>query len=101
MQPAGYNWRQQRRTFLYSEITGYAISTYLRLYTWTGDSKYERLAREAGDALLRLQCWKADVPESGAVPHSLRTPDLRFDERYFSFDNAMILQGLPASLRGK
>ena len=55
---AGYNWHLKKWTWLYSEITGYAISVYLCLYRWTGKEKCYSLAREAGNALLRFQCNK-------------------------------------------
>ena len=64
---AGYNWRLKKWTWLYSEITGYAISVYLCLYRWTGKAKCYSLAREAGNALLRFQCNKLNLLQFSAI----------------------------------
>ena len=89
----GYNWRQHSYPFIYSEITGYAISTLVNAYRWTGDESYVTLARQSADFLLRVQDL-ADEVVRGAIPHSLSLPDLQPRHEYWSFDAAMCLQGL-------
>ena len=44
----GYNWRERSYPFVYSEITGYAVSTFVDAYRWTGDERYIALARQLG-----------------------------------------------------
>ena len=64
---AEYNWCLKKWTWLYSEITGYAISVCLCLYRWTGKAKCYSLAREAGNTLLRFQCNKLNILQFSAI----------------------------------
>ncbi len=91
---AGYNSKKQSYAFVYSEITGYGISTFLNMYKWTQDKVYLRYAQEAADYLLRIQAPEPGRPEFGAVPHGMTTRHPAMIKTYWSFDNAMILHGL-------
>jgi uncharacterized protein YyaL (SSP411 family) len=90
----GYHWQERSYPFVYSEITGYAISTFVNAYRWTGDDGYVTLARQSADFLLGIQALAEKDGVCGAIPHSLSIPDLELDRRYYSFDAAMCLQGL-------
>lgn len=90
----GYNWRQRSYPFVYSEITGYAVSTFVNSYRWTGDESYLTLARQSAGFLLGIQILAAQSAARGAIPHSLSLPDLELRHQYHSFDAAMCLQGL-------
>jgi len=90
----GYNWQQRSYPFIYSEITGYAVSTLVNAYRWTGDESYVALARQSADFLLRIQRLSQEDAARGAIPHSLSLPDLKLRRQYYSFDACMCLQGL-------
>lgn len=90
----GYNWRQCSYPFVYSEITGYAVSTFVNAYRWTGDESYVTLARQSADFLLGIQGLTEEDTVHGAIPHSLSLPGLELRQQYYSFDAAMCLQGL-------
>jgi uncharacterized protein YyaL (SSP411 family) len=90
----GYNWRQRSYPFVYSEITGYAVSTYINAYRWTRDESYIALAHESAHFLLRVQSLAEVSVVHGAIPHGLSLPDLQLRNQYYSFDAAMCLQGL-------
>ena len=90
----GYNWKERRYPFIYSEITGYAISTFVNAYRWTNDEIYLAAARQAAGFLLHLQTLAAGDGCPGAIPHGLTWPDLTPRRQYFSFDVAMCLQGI-------
>lgn len=90
----GYNWEQKKYPFVYSEITGYAISAYVSAYRWTNDKHYLDLATEAADFLLRVQALANQDGEAGAIPHGYSVPELMLTRQYYSFDAAMCLQGL-------
>jgi len=90
----GYNWRRRGYPFIYSEITGYAVSTFVNAYRWTADESYIALARRSADFLLRVQGLAEGDAARGAVPHSLSLPDRLPRLQYHSFDASMCLQGL-------
>jgi uncharacterized protein YyaL (SSP411 family) len=90
----GYNRRKMQYPYIYSEITGYAISSFLNIYKIIGDLKYLQYAKDAADYLLKLQSAEKTKFCFGAVPHSITPPNMEVTEQYWSFDNAMILQGL-------
>ena len=90
----GYNWEERRYPFVYSEITGYAISAFTNAYRWTGDERYLLLARQSADFLLGVQGLVEEEAARGAIPHGLSLPDLELRRQYYSFDAAMCLQGL-------
>jgi uncharacterized protein YyaL (SSP411 family) len=90
----GYNWRSKEYPFVYNEITGYAISSFINIYKSRGNPKFLQYSRDAADYLIQLQSTEKNKPQYGAIPHSLILPDLNVTEQYWSFDNAIILQGL-------
>lgn len=90
----GYNFRKKKYSFVYNEITGYAIDMYLNIYRWTKEVKYLQFAEESANYLLSLQCIDKGKEEYGAIPHSLSLPDLKKSNKYYSFDAATCLQGL-------
>jgi uncharacterized protein YyaL (SSP411 family) len=90
----GYNWRQRSYPFIYSEITGYAVSTYVNAYRWTGDASYITLASQSANFLLGVQATAEEEAIHGAIPHSLSPLSLELRHRYYSFDAAMCLQGM-------
>ena len=92
----GYDYRKKQYPFVYSEITGYSVSCFLNIFRWTGDQKYLSLARQTGDFLLSLQCQDKLREEHGAVAHGLSIPESTIFPHYYSFDCAMIAQGLMA-----
>ena len=90
----GYNWQSKEYSYVYSEMTGYAINSFLNIYKCLGEEKYLQYAKEAAHYLLRLQSEDINKIEYGAIPHSLTLAELRIVKRYWTFDNAMILHGL-------
>lgn len=90
----GYDCKRKQYSFVYSEITGYAISMFLNLYRWMRDEEYLKMACEAADYLLSLQCTDESKTERGGILHSLSLPDMEKKNQYYSFDTAMCLQGL-------
>ena len=90
----GYDYRNKKYPFVYSEITGYAINSFLNIYKWADEKKYLRYAKDAADYLLRLQSENRNKTEYGAIPHSLTLPNLKVVKRYWSFDNAVIMHGI-------
>lgn len=90
----GYNWKNRTYPFVYSEITGYAISAFMSAYRWTSERKYLDLAIDASDYLIRVQASAEQDNEFGAIPHGFSLPNLKLTRLYYSFDAAMCLQGL-------
>lgn len=90
----GYDWRARQYPYVYSEITGYAVSMFVNAYRWTNDAAYLDYARQSADFLLRLQARALDDGCPGAIPHGLTLPDLTLRRQYYSFDAAMCLQGI-------
>ena len=89
-----YNCRKKDYSFVYHEITGYAISSFLNIYKSLINDRYLDYAKQAADYLLQFQVTEKYKNEYGAVPHSLSLPGYETAKKYWSFDNAMILQGL-------
>jgi hypothetical protein len=90
----GYLWRDKKYQYVYNEITGYAINTFIAIYQWLGQETYLQYAKDAADYLISLQCRDNQAFEYGAISHSLVFPDLNNVKKYFSFDNAVILHGM-------
>ncbi len=90
----GYNWRTRSYPLVYSEITGYAISTWVNAWRWTAKEEYLALAENAASFIQRLQNQTGSPQYHGAVAHGLTLPAYTLRPAYYSFDNAMILQGL-------
>ncbi|MDA1208525.1 MAG: terpene cyclase/mutase family protein [bacterium] len=92
---AWYDAEKNEHSYLYSEITGYAITTFLYLYKLYGDEQYLRQAEKAADWLMQ----KA-MSECGGVKTRYFIDDKAVDEHtsfsggnVFSFDTAMVLDG--------
>lgn len=89
----GYNWQERSYPFVYSEITGYAVSMFVNAYRWTEQERYLTLAQEAAEFLLALQYVAKDEAQ-GAIAHGFSLPLFKLRHQYYSFDGAMCLQGL-------
>lgn len=88
----GYDWQLGEYTFLYCEITGYAISTFVAAYQWTHRPDFLEYAQRSAAFLMQAQ--QASPPAvAGAIPHSFSLPELQPRRKYYSFDAAMCLQG--------
>ena len=92
----GYNWQERSYPFVYSEITGYAVSMFVHAYRWTEQEHYLTLAQEAAGFLMRLHAKGVakGEPAQGAIAHGFSLPELTLRHQYYSFDVAMCLQGL-------
>jgi uncharacterized protein YyaL (SSP411 family) len=90
----GYNWRERRCSFVYSEITGYAVSLFVHVYRWTNDPAYLQMARQSARFLIGLQEEVTDPAAVGGIPHGRSLPEYNVLPRFYSFDVAMCLQGL-------
>ena len=51
----GYLWKDKKYQYVYNEITGYAVNTFINLYKWFGEEKYLQYSKDAADYLIRLQ----------------------------------------------
>jgi len=90
----GYFYDDKKYQYVYNEITGYAINSFLTIYSWTGAEKYLQYAKNAADYLMQQQKESSDTYEHKAIPHSLTLPDFKRVDKYYTFDNAIILHGL-------
>ncbi len=90
----GYDYKNKLYPYIYSEITGYAISLFLNIYKWTKMQEYLDYAKSAADYLIRIQSKSKNKNEYGAIPHSISKNTLEIERTYWTFDNAMILNGL-------
>ncbi len=90
----GYNWQDRSYPFVYSEITGYAISMDVCAYRWTGNPQYLTYAQEAAHFLIGVQVQDNESPLYGALPQGRSLPELAIIPQYFSFDVAMCIQGM-------
>jgi rhamnogalacturonyl hydrolase YesR len=92
----GYDAETKSYPFIYSEITGYAASLWVNAYQWTQEPKYLQQAAAAAAFVSRLQRRQGEPGQGllGAVAHGLTLPGNELRPAYYSFDNAMILQGL-------
>ncbi len=93
---SGYDWKDKRYPFVYHEITGYAISVGVNCLSWWGSDFHRRTAEEAIRYLESL----AHHSKEGirGLAHKRDTSTGSISHRYYSFDNAIILQGLAAYL---
>lgn len=85
-----YNTHNKRYSFLYCEVTGYAINFLLNFHQREKNNKYLELAQRAGDFLVRYQCKQGKA--TGAIPWTVEKG--REHHHYYSFDTAMCLIGL-------
>jgi hypothetical protein len=90
----GYDLAQRKHQYLYLEITGYMLSWLLAAYRHTGDETLRPLAHETLDFLLARQVPAGSCPFAGAFPHHVDRESGLSHPLYYSFDAAMILQGL-------
>lgn len=88
----GYDLRKKGCSFLYTEITGYAISIFLNLYRWTGDNRYLSYSIDAFNYLHSIK--KCLLDSSVSLPHSFDVRANRFSNRFYAFDNAVCLAGI-------
>ena len=89
-----YNVQRKSYPYIYCEITGYAVSTFLNAYRWSGDARHLDSAMQSAQFLLRTQEQHALPEYAGALPQGIALPELTPMRRYYSFDGAMVLQGL-------
>lgn len=76
-------------SYVYSEITGYALTALMYLYGEKGEDLYRTHARQAADWLISTQT------KEGAFPTALRYAENDFKSPHFhTFDVGMVLNGL-------
>jgi hypothetical protein len=85
----------RRYAFVYSEITGYAITMLSYLHHRSPDGLFLESARRAANYLVE----RASDPESGFFRCRLDTTRGGWMPRTYAFDEAMILNGLASLLR--
>jgi uncharacterized protein YyaL (SSP411 family) len=90
----GYLWKEKKYQYVYNEITGYAINSFIAMYKWLGEEKYLQSAKDAADYLICFQSKNSNKYEYGGISHSLQFPELNNIKNYYSFDNAVILHGM-------
>jgi len=91
---SSYDARHRSYDYLYHEIAGYGASALTCLSSWGLSQDARELAYHTANYLCgRL---KRSMSDRGiaAVPHSRDLIEERDDPRYWTFDNAMIVQGL-------
>lgn len=86
-----YNRHKKKYSFLYCEITGYAISFLLNSFKRKNDKSILDLAKRAGDFLVLYQAQQGD--HKGAIPWTV-TETGESHHLYYSFDTAMSMSGL-------
>ena len=91
-----HNLGSREYSYLYSEITGYGITTLLFLYSVSGDNVYIKRAVEAADWII-----KTSMHPCGGVRTRLYKDDSKANREYsfsgariFSFDTGMVLYGM-------
>lgn len=90
----GYNWQERSYPFVYSEITGYAVSMFACAYRWTNSTQYLDYAKEAAAFLIGVQVHDQQSALYGALPQGRSLPALEIMPQYYSFDVAMCIQGM-------
>ncbi|MBN2501636.1 MAG: terpene cyclase/mutase family protein [Anaerolineales bacterium] len=90
----GYDWQAHSYTFVYSKVSGYAISLLLNAYRWKQDEAYLTAAQDAARFILKTQNHSATYDQQGAVPQGLKDDEYRILPKFNSFDTAVCLQGL-------
>ncbi len=90
----GYNWIKHKYSYVYNEITGYAISTYIYLYKVYDEPKYLNLAKQISTYLLSIQDKNPNSKTVGAFFYAFQQPNLEQSNLYYCFDNFIIIQGL-------
>lgn len=92
---AWYNMLTDKHSYLYSEITGYAITAFLYLHKLYGHKEYLKRAERAADWIIQNA-----LSDCGGVKTRYFTDEKTIDEHtsfsggnIFSFDTAMVLYG--------
>ncbi len=93
---AWYEIHLRRYPFLYSEITGYAITTFAFMNRISPDRRWVRCAQAAADWLLRNAMHPCGgVKTRYYLVKNYKTPNYSFDSGYvYAFDTAMAGYGL-------
>jgi hypothetical protein len=89
---AWYDLLHDEYPFIYGEITGYAINSYLHFHQLTGDEAYLAAARKAAGWIIANR-----IQPSGLVLNRLNHIEVLtpyFKEWFFTFDQWMIVYGL-------
>lgn len=91
---AGYNVKQKNWDFIYNEITGYTVSAFCVLYKKTKDKTFLDLANSSASFLMKHQIPVNSGFDSGAFYKGFGLADNKPITTCFSFDVAMVIQGL-------
>jgi len=86
-----YDWLAHRWGNLYNEITGYAVSLWVRLYGYTGLERYLHLAEQSAAYLRSIQVQNG--PTRGAVPLGLDPETGQTIPECYTFDTAICVAG--------
>lgn len=89
----GFDRQSDSYQYLYCEITGYYASAMINRYRRSSEPDMLYRSRSAAEFLLSTLNDAKDEISGRAFPHSLDLSG-RPKESYYSFDNAMCLQGL-------
>ena len=89
-----YFYKDQRYQYVYNEITGYAINSFLTIHKWLDEDRHLQYANDAADYLIRQQEKTEGLKTHHAISHGLIHPDLKKVQNYYTFDNAIILHGM-------
>ncbi len=82
---------KKKYSFLYCEITGYAINFFLNLYKIKQEENFLNTAKKAGNFLVRFQAKEGNL--RGAIPWNVNE-DGKAHHLYYSFDTGVCLNGL-------
>lgn len=82
---------KKKYSFLYCEITGYAINFLLNLYKIKQEEYFLNTAKKAGNFLVRFQAKEGNL--RGAIPWNVNE-DGNSHHCYYSFDTGVCLNGL-------
>src|SRR5271165_2273309 len=91
---AWYQEPEQSFSFLYTEITGYALSAFVQLYESTKDKFFLTRAIQAGDWLLDHAQVRDGSKFEGAFIHRFESQGESNSGITYTFDNAICLNGL-------
>ena len=82
---------KKKYSFLYCEITGYAINFLLKLYKIKQEENFLNTAKKAGNFLIRFQAKAGNL--RGSIPWNVNE-DGNSHHCYYSFDTSVCLNGL-------
>lgn len=87
---AWFDLEKNNYPYVYTEISGYALTLLLYLYKETGDNIYLKRAQKVGNWLLKIQNYTGAFPTAFYLSDSsIRKPD-----SFLSFDAGMVFNGL-------